>query len=73
MEFILNNVEMVLDEFCFYLMVDGGNVEVVELDGFIVKVCLQGVCGFCFSFIMILKMGIECKLREMILEIVEVE
>lgn len=40
MVFIFENVEKVLDELCFFLMVDGGNVEVVELDGLIVKVCL---------------------------------
>ena len=39
------NVEKVLDELRPFLMADGGNVEVVELDGPIVKVRLQGACG----------------------------
>jgi Fe-S cluster biogenesis protein NfuA len=54
-------------------MADGGNVEVVELDGPIVKVRLQGACGSCPSSTMTLKMGLERKLREMIPEIAEVE
>lgn len=73
MELTLNNVETVLDELRPYLMADGGNVEVVELDGPIVKVRLQGACGACPSSTMTLKMGIERKLREMIPEIDEVE
>ncbi|MBE9175647.1 NifU family protein [Synechocystis salina LEGE 06155] len=73
MELTLNNVETVLDELRPYLMADGGNVEVVELDGPIVKVRLQGACGACPSSTMTLKMGIERKLREMIPEIAEVE
>jgi Fe-S cluster biogenesis protein NfuA len=56
-----------------YLMADGGNVEVVDLDGPIVKVRLQGACGSCPSSTMTLKMGLERKLREMIPEIAEVE
>jgi Fe-S cluster biogenesis protein NfuA len=54
-------------------MSDGGNVELVELDGPIVKLRLQGACGSCPSSAMTLKMGIERKLRESIPEIVEVE
>jgi Fe-S cluster biogenesis protein NfuA len=73
MALTLENVETVLDEMRPYLMADGGNVEVVELDGPIVKVRLQGACGSCPSSTMTLKMGLERKLREMIPEIAEVE
>ena len=66
MALTLENVEKVLDELRPFLMADGGNVEVVELDGPIVKVRLQGACGSCPSSTMTLKMGIERKLREMI-------
>ncbi len=66
------NVEKVLDELRPFLISDGGNVEIVELDGPIVKVRLQGACGSCPSSTMTLKMGIERKLREMIPEISEV-
>ncbi|MCS6815721.1 MAG: NifU family protein [Cyanobacteria bacterium] len=67
------NVEKVLDELRPYLMSDGGNVELVELDGPVVKLRLQGACGSCPSSTMTLKMGIERRLREFIPEIAEVE
>lgn len=66
------NVETVLDELRPYLMADGGNVELVEIDGPNVHVRLQGACGSCPSSTMTLKMGIERKLRESIPEIAEV-
>ena len=66
------NVEKVLDALRPFLMADGGNVEVVELDGPIVKVRLQGACGSCPSSTMTLKMGIERKMREAIPEVSEV-
>uniref|UniRef100_UPI001F2E3173 NifU family protein n=1 Tax=Leptodesmis sichuanensis TaxID=2906798 RepID=UPI001F2E3173 len=67
------NVETVLDEMRPYLMADGGNVELVEIDGPIVKLRLQGACGSCPSSTMTLRMGIERRLREFIPEIAEVE
>ena len=68
-----DNVEQVLDEMRPYLMADGGNVELVEIDGPVVRLRLQGACGSCPSSTMTLKMGIERRLREMIPEIAEVE
>lgn len=68
-----DNVETVLDDLRPYLMADGGNVELVEIEGPIVKLRLQGACGSCPSSTMTLKMGIERRLREMIPEIAEVE
>ena len=67
------NVEQILDELRPYLMADGGNVELVEIDGPIVKLRLQGACGSCPSSTMTLRMGIERRLREKIPEISEVE
>jgi Fe-S cluster biogenesis protein NfuA len=69
----MDNVETVLDELRPYLMADGGNVELVEIEGPIVKLRLQGACGSCPSSAMTLKMGIERRLREKIPEITEVE
>ena len=66
------NVDKVLDELRPFLMADGGNVEIVEIDGPVVKVRLQGACGSCPSSTMTLKMGIERKLKEMIPEVSEV-
>ena len=67
------NVETVLDELRPYLMADGGNVELVEIDGPTVRLRLQGACGSCPSSTMTLRMGIERRLREFIPEIAEVE
>lgn len=68
-----DNVENVLEELRPYLMADGGNVELVEIDGPIVRLRLQGACGSCPSSAMTLRMGIERRLREFIPEIAEVE
>jgi len=67
------NVETVLDELRPYLMADGGNVELVEIDGPTVRLRLQGACGSFPSSTMTLRMGIERRLREFIPEIAEVE
>ncbi|PZO41162.1 NifU family protein [Pseudanabaena sp. UWO311] len=67
------NVENVLDELRPYLMSDGGNVELVEIEGPVVRLRLQGACGSCPSSAMTLRMGIERKLKEEIPEIDEIE
>ena len=67
------NVENVLDELRPYLMSDGGNVELVEIEGPIVRLRLQGACGSCPSSAMTLRMGIERKLKQEIPEIDEIE
>ncbi|RWV77322.1 hypothetical protein GW17_00061866, partial [Ensete ventricosum] len=67
------NVESVLDEVRPYLIADGGNVALHEIDGNIVRLKLQGACGSCPSSVMTMKMGIEHRLMEKIPEIVAVE
>jgi Fe-S cluster biogenesis protein NfuA len=69
----MDNVETVLDELRPYLISDGGNVELVEIDGPVVKLRLNGACGSCPSSTMTLRMGIERRLREKIPEINEIE
>jgi Fe-S cluster biogenesis protein NfuA len=54
-------------------MSDGGNVELVEIEGPTVRLRLQGACGSCPSSAMTLKMGIERKLKEEIPDIAEIE
>ena len=68
----LENVEKTLDEMRPYLMSDGGNVRVVDIDGGIVRLKLEGACGTCPSSTMTMKMGLERRLRERIPEIVDV-
>jgi Fe-S cluster biogenesis protein NfuA len=48
-------------------------VELVEIEGPIVRLRLQGACGSCPSSAMTLRMGIERKLKEEIPEIAEIE
>lgn len=67
-----DNVETVLDEMRPYLMSDGGNVALREIDGPVVKLELQGACGTCPSSTMTMKMGLERRLKEKIPEIEEV-
>ena len=67
------NVETTLNELRPYLMADGGNVELVEIEGPVVKLRLQGACGSCPSSAMTLRMGIERRLKEEIPEIAEIE
>ena len=69
----LENVELVLDEMRPYLLADGGNVAVRDIDGATVVLELQGACGSCPSSEMTMKMGLEKGLLEKIPEIVSVE
>ncbi|KAK5837407.1 nifU-like protein 2, chloroplastic [Gossypium arboreum] len=67
------NIESILDEVRPYLIADGGNVALHEIDGNVVRLKLQGACGSCPSSVMTMKMGIEKRLMEKIPEIVAVE
>ncbi|KVI11047.1 NIF system FeS cluster assembly, NifU, C-terminal [Cynara cardunculus var. scolymus] len=67
------NIESVLDEIRPYLIADGGNVALHEIDGNIVRLKLQGACGSCPSSVTTMKLGIERRLMEKIPEIVAVE
>jgi len=72
LELTWDNVEMVLDTMRGFLIDDGGNVAIQEIDGPIVKLELQGACGTCPSSTQTLKMGLERGLKEKIPEIQEV-
>jgi Fe-S cluster biogenesis protein NfuA len=72
LDLTLENVEAVLDEMRPYLISDGGNVKVNEIDGPIVRLELVGECGTCPSSTQTMKMGLERKLKELIPEISEV-
>lgn len=45
---------------------DGGNVELVEIDGPVVYLRLQGACGSCPSSLTTMTMGIKRRLQEKI-------
>ena len=73
LELTADNVELVLDEVRPYLIADGGDVELVEIDGLVVRLKLNGACGSCPSSTTTMRMGIEKRLMEKIPEILEVE
>ena len=54
------------------LQADGGDVELVGVDGGVVKVSLTGACAGCPMSTMTLKQGIERILKEEIPEVKEV-
>lgn len=66
-------VESALDKIRPMLQADGGNVELVDVTGGIVKVRLQGACAGCPMSQMTLKNGIERILKQEIPEVTRVE
>ena len=72
LELTWENVDMVLEEMRPYLIQDGGNVRIDEIDGPVIRLQLEGACGTCPSSTQTMKMGLERRLRERIPEIQEV-
>jgi Fe-S cluster biogenesis protein NfuA len=66
-------VENALNKIRPALQADGGNVELVDVDGNVVKVKLTGACGGCPMSQMTLKMGIERILKQEIPSVERVE
>ena len=57
-------IREVLEEVRGMLQADGGDLEVVSINGTDVKLRLQGACGCCPHAAMTLKHGVERVLRE---------
>ncbi len=57
-------VESILDKLRPMLMMDGGNIELVDVKDDEVFVHLVGACGMCPSSTMTLKMGVERAIKE---------
>ncbi|MGO1922355.1 MAG: NifU family protein [Jeotgalicoccus sp.] len=66
-------VEEVLDKLRPFLLRDGGDVELVDVEDGIVKLRLLGACGTCPSSTITLKAGIERALLEEVPGFVEIE
>lgn len=62
-----------LEELRGMLQADGGDLEVVAIDGTTVQLKLTGACGGCPHATMTLKQGIERVLREQVDEKITVE
>ncbi len=65
-------VEKVLEKIRPMLQRDGGNVELVEIDGTVVKVRLTGACHGCPMSQMTLKAGIEKIIKQEVPEVTQV-
>lgn len=68
-----SEVEEVLKGIRPALQADGGDVELVDVVGGVVKVRLKGACGSCPMATMTLKHGIEAALKERIPAVERVE
>ena len=66
-------VESVLSKIRPALQADGGDVELVEVQGGVVKVRLTGACGGCPMATITLKNGIEAALKQEIPSVQRVE
>jgi len=62
-----------LEELRGFLQADGGDMEVMSIEGTLVKLKLQGACGCCPHATMTIKHGIERTLREQVDETITVE
>ncbi len=65
-------VKECIDEIRPMLQADGGDCELVAIEGKVVKIRFQGACQGCPGAAMTLKMGIERHMREKIPELQEV-
>lgn len=72
-EELIPQVQEVLDKLRPFLLRDGGDCELVDVEDGIVKLRLLGACGSCPSSTITLKAGIERALVEEVPGIVEVE
>jgi Fe-S cluster biogenesis protein NfuA len=70
---IFEQVQEVLDKLRPFLLRDGGDCELVDVEEGIVKLRLLGACGSCPSSTITLKAGIERALLEEVPGIIEVE
>ncbi|MFS0787651.1 NifU family protein [Shouchella sp. 1P09AA] len=70
---MMEQVQEVLDKLRPFLLRDGGDVELVDVEEGIVKVRLLGACGSCPSSTITLKAGIERALLEEVPGVVEIE
>ena len=68
-----DQVQIVIDKIRPSLQADGGDVELVEIDGGVVKVRLQGACAGCPMSQMTLKNGIERLLKQELPDVTSVE
>lgn len=70
---LMDQINAALDEIRPHLIVDGGNIEVVELtDDMELKVKWMGNCEFCSMSAMTMKAGVEQAIRQTLPQIKKV-
>lgn len=69
----INLIQAALNEVRPVLLADGGDVELYDVEGDVVKVVLKGACGSCESSTATLKNAIEVRLQERVLPNLVVE
>lgn len=72
-ESIKKRVQKAIDQIRPELQADGGDVELVGIEGSTVKVRLTGACGGCPMATMTLKQGVESIIKKLVPEITSVE
>ena len=68
-----DRVEKVINRIRPAVQMDGGDIELVDIENGVVKLRLVGSCAGCPSSMMTLKMGIERAIRTEVPEIIGVE
>ena len=69
---LIDRVELALEEIRPFLISDGGNIKLVDIDGSVVKVQLEGACIGCSVNQMTLTNGVEATIKKHAQEITEV-
>lgn len=69
---LIDRVELALEEIRPFLISDGGNIKLVDIDGSVVKVQLEGACIGCSVNQMTLTNGVEATIKKHAPEITEV-
>lgn len=72
-ETLYQQVDKALDMIRPAIRMDGGDVELVEVEDGVARVRMTGACGGCPMSTMTLKMGIERAIRQQVPEIKSVE
>jgi Fe-S cluster biogenesis protein NfuA len=72
-ETLYQRVDRALDQIRPAIRMDGGEVELVDVEDGVAKVRMMGACGGCPMSTMTLKMGIERAIRMQVPEVKAVE
>lgn len=72
-ETLFQRVDKALDQIRPAIRMDGGDVELIDVEDGVAKVHMTGACGGCPMSTMTLKMGIERAIRQAVPEVKSVE